>query len=199
MAVRRARDGTAGSYELRALRPGDWPLVERLFGSNGACGGCWCMWWRLPRGGKAWEAAKGEGNRRALQRLVEQGACRAILAFQDGEPVGWCSFGPREDFPRIANSRKLRRARPAPWSVNCFFIDRAHRKRGLSGLLLAAASEAAFRAGASAIEGYPVLPRDGDFPGTFAWTGLPGAFERAGFRRMDEDAGARAIYERGRP
>ena len=22
---------------------------EELFGANGACGGCWCMFWRLPR------------------------------------------------------------------------------------------------------------------------------------------------------
>ena len=26
-----------------------WSDLEELFGERGACGGCWCMFWRLPR------------------------------------------------------------------------------------------------------------------------------------------------------
>ena len=42
---------------IRLLTPDDWSILTKLFGSNGACGGCWCMWPRVPRGGKAWEEA----------------------------------------------------------------------------------------------------------------------------------------------
>lgn len=34
--------------ETRELSTSDWPAVERLFGTNGACAGCWRMFWRLP-------------------------------------------------------------------------------------------------------------------------------------------------------
>ena len=54
---------------MRDLTPRDWPTIERLFGPRGACGGCWCMVWRVS-GGKAWLENKGEKNRRAFKRLV---------------------------------------------------------------------------------------------------------------------------------
>ena len=43
----------------RDLTPGDWPLFAALFGQAGACGGCWCMHFVVPRGGKLWEELKG--------------------------------------------------------------------------------------------------------------------------------------------
>ena len=47
------------------LTPERWPDLERLFGVRGACGGCWCMWWRLPRA--TYNEQKGEGNREAFR------------------------------------------------------------------------------------------------------------------------------------
>ena len=35
--------------EVYPLTPERWADLEELFGENGACGGCWCMWWRLKR------------------------------------------------------------------------------------------------------------------------------------------------------
>jgi len=35
---------------IRPLERDDWPLVERLLGTRGACAGCWCMEMRNPRG-----------------------------------------------------------------------------------------------------------------------------------------------------
>src|SRR6516164_10552649 len=51
------------------LSPSQWDDFEALFGPRGACGGCWCMVWRLPR--KQWEQQKGDGNRKAMQGLVK--------------------------------------------------------------------------------------------------------------------------------
>ena len=48
---------------IHPLTPQRWADLERLFGANGACGGCWCMWWRLKR--PEFDAGKGEGNRAA--------------------------------------------------------------------------------------------------------------------------------------
>jgi hypothetical protein len=32
---------------IRPLTPSRWPDLEALFGRNGACNGCWCMYWRI--------------------------------------------------------------------------------------------------------------------------------------------------------
>ncbi len=46
------------------LTPELWPALERLFGAHGACGGCWCMWWRVERGGKTWKDIQGAKAKR---------------------------------------------------------------------------------------------------------------------------------------
>ena len=98
----------------RPLAKGDWPLIETLFGANGACGGCWCMWWRVPMGGKTWDAAKGAPNRAAFRALVESGQATGVLALDGDTPVGWCAIGPRAMFPRLERSQWLVRARAPP-------------------------------------------------------------------------------------
>jgi hypothetical protein len=46
--------------------PKYWPQLETLFGSKGACGGCWCMSWRLTRAD--FDANKGDKNRTAFKK-----------------------------------------------------------------------------------------------------------------------------------
>jgi hypothetical protein len=47
-----ARMFIAEDHELdlafHPLTPERWHDLEQLFGTRGACGGCWCMWWRVP-------------------------------------------------------------------------------------------------------------------------------------------------------
>lgn len=62
----------------RSLAPDDWPVVERLFGANGACGGCWCMSWRVPRRDKLWDNAEGARNKAAFRRLVKASDVHAV-------------------------------------------------------------------------------------------------------------------------
>ncbi|MDB5227656.1 MAG: GCN5-related N-acetyltransferase [Bacteroidota bacterium] len=47
-----------------------WKDFEILFGSNGACGGCWCMWWKLGR--KDFAANKGDGNKKLIRSIAEK-------------------------------------------------------------------------------------------------------------------------------
>lgn len=183
---------------IRDLEPSDWPALERLFGPRGACGGCWCMTWRV-RSGQAWEAAKGEPNRRAFRRLVEDGRVFGALAFDEGEPVGWCNLGPRADYARLLKSRVLASPSPASWAVTCFYIPAARRGQGVASALLRHAVGLARRHGAPALEGYPVEPSDaadGRIPAAFAWTGVRSLFERAGFQDVTPPGAPRAIYRR---
>lgn len=179
---------------VRRVTPTDWPLVERLFGDNGACGGCWCMYWHAPPEEDAWNRAKGAGNRQKLQDEVESGRCDAVIAVKHGEAIGWCRFGPTSSFQRLARSRKLAREEMADYAVLCFFVDRKARKSGVATALLKAAAATAFEAGAHAIEGYAVVPKGVEIAAAFAWTGVPSIFEQAGFSPISHDAGARRIY-----
>jgi len=199
-----AMHGPTTSCTIRPLASGDWPVIERLFGANGACGGCWCMWWRADKGGKSWHAAKGETNRQRFKALVEGGAVHGMIAFVGDEPVGWCNFGPRPDFPRLDRSRVLQRAAAGPvWSIACFFVKAGWRGRGVAQALLERASAECFARGAAEVEGYPkAVAADrgsGKAPAAFVWTGLPAMFAKAGFARARRAPGLRPIYVRRAP
>ncbi len=190
-----SRDSKSSAVQVRPLLPADWPELERLFGPNGACGGCWCMYWRLPR--SEFEKQKGAGNRRAFKRLVGSGKPPGILAYRDGRPVGWCAVGPRESYPVLERSRTLARLDDRPvWSVTCLFVVRPDRRRGLSVELLRAAASHARRRGARLLEGYPVEARTGRLPDAFAWTGLPAAFRQAGFVEVARRSPTRPFMRR---
>jgi len=76
----------------------------------------------------------------ALESLVRDGTPIGVLAYLDGEPVGWCSIAPRETYGALERYRALPRLDDAlVWSVVCFFVDRhARRQRVTLGLLKAA-------------------------------------------------------------
>lgn len=160
-----------------------WSDFEKLFGPRGACGGCWCMYWRLPR--KQFDEGQGELNRQHIKSLVDSGDIPGILAYEDEEPVGWCSIAPREEFSALARSRILKPVDDQPvWSVVCFYVTRNHRRKGLTVQLLKAAVDFARSNGARIVEGYPVEPKGGKAPDIFVYTGLLSAFIQAGFSEV---------------
>jgi GNAT superfamily N-acetyltransferase len=152
------------------------------------------MWWRLAR--SQWTKGKGEGNRRALRRIVERGEAPGLLAYVGRVPVGWCAIAPREEYPALERSRTLRRLDDQPvWSVTCFFVAKEWRHRGITVKLLRAACDHARKRGARIVEGYPVDPR-GEYPAAWAWTGLRTAFESAGFEEVARPSKTRPIMRR---
>ena len=71
----------------RPVTPKDTGAIEQLFGGNSVCRGCWCMHWRVEKGGKTWQACWGEPNRRAFLKLLQQGRVQGVLAFAEDKPV----------------------------------------------------------------------------------------------------------------
>ena len=166
--------------EFYPLTPERWADFEKLFGKSGACGGCWCMWWRLKR--SEFERQKGEGNRRAMKRIVDSGEVPGILAYTKGQPIAWCSVAPKEAYPTLERSRTLKRVDDKPvWSIVCFFVAKPFRGKGITGKLLRAAIEYVQKQGGKIVEGYPVEPKEGRIPDAFAYMGLASAFRKAGF------------------
>lgn len=183
------------AFRFHAATPERWDDIVTLFGERGACGGCWCMWPRLTRA--EFQAGVGDPNKRALKRIVAAGETPGLLAYADGEPVGWCALAPRASYGRLARSRTLAPVDDAPvWSVVCFFVARPWRGRGVTRALLDAAAAFARERGARVLEGYPIDPGEKRLPAAFAWHGLASAFRRAGFREVARRAATRPIMRR---
>ncbi len=179
--------------DIRPLTLDRWEDFVRLFGARGACGGCWCMYWRLAR--SDYERQKGAKNRAAARRLVAQSErAPGVLAYVGADPVGWCAVAPRDEYVRLERARVLRRIDAAPvWSIVCLFVAAKCRRRGISIALIEGAARFAASHGATIVEGYPVEPRAGDMPPVFAWTGTASAFLAAGFHEAARGSPARPI------
>ena len=169
-----------------------WPDLEDLFGERGACGGCWCMFWRLPR--KEFDAGKGAANKRALKRIVTAGNAPGIIGYLKNEPIAWCAVAPREHYIALERSRILKPVDDEPvWSVSCLFIKKPYRRQGVSAQSLRAAVAFAGSRGASIVEGYPVEPSMNAIPDPFLWHGTASAFLAAGFTEVARRSNSRPI------
>ena len=192
---RRPAGKPAGSrFRFLPATPARWKDLQTLFGPKGACAGCWCMWFRLPR--SEWAAGKGEGNKRALAQLLRAGTEPGIIAYAGREPAGWVALAPREEYVRLASSRTLKAIDERPvWSVSCFFIGRAYRGQGLMTQLIVAAVAFARKRGATLLEGYPANPKKRTAD-AFLYTGTRSAFARAGFEVAARPSQAAVIMRR---
>jgi GNAT superfamily N-acetyltransferase len=171
-----------------------WKDMEELFGSRGACGGCWCMAWRKKK--KDFDAGKGDVNRRALKKLTASKVAPGVLLYSGDEVVGWCSIAPRQGFVRLEGSRVWAPVDDKPvWSVSCFFVKKGFRNQGLSVELLNGAIAFAKKHGAKIIEGYP-NDLSGKLPDAFVWTGLISSYKRAGFKEVARRSDAKPIVRR---
>ena len=180
------------NLQFKPLSVSNWEAFNKLFGERGACGGCWCMYWRLKNA--EFEKQKGLGNKNAIRMLVEKKQPVGILAYVKTKPVGWCAIAPRVKYLRLENARILKRIDEKPvWSIVCFFIDKNYRAKGISIELIKAAVKYATAQGATIIEAYPQIPKKDKIPPVFAYTGLASAFSKAGFEEMARRSDTRPI------
>jgi GNAT superfamily N-acetyltransferase len=180
------------NLKIRPLTLPRWNDFEKLFGKSGACGGCWCMWWRLKR--SEYEKSKGSGNKLRMKKIVEKNSIPGILVYSGNEVIGWCSVAPREEFPVLNNSKILKKVNEEKvWSIVCFFIDKKFRGLGNSAEILKSVVEYVQKRRGKIIEGYPVEPKNKKMPSVFAWTGFASAFRKAGFTEVARRSETRPI------
>lgn len=163
----------------------NWNKFTGLFGEKGACGNCWCMYYRLLKSDFL-EGKADDGNKRAMKEIVWKGKPAGILGLYEGQAIAWCAFAPREDFIKLEKSRVHRRIDDTMvWSIPCFFIDKNFRRHGVSVELLKGVIRYAEENGIEIIEAYPAIPTQAKLPDSFAWIGLFRSFESAGFEIVD--------------
>jgi GNAT superfamily N-acetyltransferase len=180
--------------------PERWSDVVAVMAGPGDPGRCWCRYFFR---GAVVDRAHAEANRGALRCQVHDGPPPGVLAYADGEPLGWCAVAPRSGYTRLARSRLLAgltepaRDDPSVWSVTCFVVRRPARRQGLSSRLLDGATALAASRGAALLEAYPVDPAVRRPAGSAElYPGLLPVFLRAGFTEVARPQPARAVVRR---
>lgn len=150
------------------------------------------MYWKLR--GKAYEEAKGHAALQMHKSIVDSGTETGLLAYSDGEVVGWVAVQPREAYERLAHSRILKPVDDQPvWSVTCFYVAKKYRRNGITVELLKAAVRHVKSQGGKIVEGYPVDAQK-DMPAPFIYTGTASAFRQAGFKEVARNSSTRPIF-----
>jgi len=167
---------------VRELGSSTWPDFERVVEKhNGVWGGCWCTAFHLKRS----EEKEWAGKRRALkEKLVRADRSHAALVYNESDVVGWCQFGPPLELPgRMSGYGKLDLA-PPDWRITCFFVDRDHRREGVSKVALQGALRMIASEGGGTVDGYPIDTRGKPYSSSFLWGGTHSMFTEFGFHPL---------------
>jgi GNAT superfamily N-acetyltransferase len=182
-------------HPLTAQRLAD---LDALFGTNKTTAGCRCMWFLVPS--KQCNEGWGDVNRAAFADITRsEPAPTGLLAYRDGEPVGWAAAGPRERYSRALRSPILKQRDAAEdgssWLVPCFFVRRDARRAGVTRALLEAAVALARTHKATAIEGFP-LAGDRRRSTMEAFLGVEPLFASCGFTVVARPSASRVVMRR---
>ncbi len=179
-----------------------WDDLQAVFGRGGAAK-CQCQ--RIKLGDHDWFRMPVEERAHRLREETDCGNPEAddtsgLVAYLDGEPVGWVAVEPRAHYRRLRGSSVPWAGRhedpddPDVWAIVCFAIRPGFRSQGLTRPLTTAAVEFARDRGAAAVEGYPMIPKPGQ---SVSWgemnVGSRNTFVAAGFREVSQPTVRRVV------
>ncbi|NEM90968.1 GNAT family N-acetyltransferase [Galbitalea soli] len=188
---------------IRPANEASWDDLRRIFGTRGDPARCQCQWFQFP--GHEWRTVPPEER---SARLREQAACghpespttSGIVAYLDGEPVGWCAIAPRTVSVRLRGMRVPWQGRTenkddaGVWALTCFVVRTGYRRQGISGALARAAVDFARDRGARALEGYPMATEPGvEITWGELFVGSRSVFEEAGFEQVSHPTPRRYV------
>lgn len=176
------------SLDIRPATRDRWNDLVTVFGRRGDDPWwCWCQ--RFLRSNIPASSEPAPDHRHALyQEIRHATVAPGLIAYVDGQPVGWTRVGPRSGFPGVRGNKALARVLGEDdvgiWWVTCFAVNSRRRRSGVGGALLNAAVEFAREQGARAVEGHPVdvtARTTSRVAGSAMYTGTKAMFVRAGF------------------
>jgi hypothetical protein len=124
-----------------------WEDIQAVLGTRGEPSSCQCQRYKM-QPGESWASvgARGLASRLRTQTggPAESGTTSGLVAYLDGEPVGWCAVEPRTAYPRLLlktrvpwASRAEDKTDDSVWAVTCFVTRVGFRRRGISRALAA--------------------------------------------------------------
>lgn len=180
--------------DVRPVGPGAVGDAEAFFQSDPTTRHCFCMWFIIRVAD--YHAGGHERNKELFRELVETSEVPVgLLAYRDGETVGWCATGPRARYARAVRTPSFRGREPSEdegaWMVPCFFIAPDARRGGVARALLEGAVALAREHGATAIEGFPFA--QGAKVSRDSMVGVESLFASCGFSVIRRPSKARVV------
>jgi GNAT superfamily N-acetyltransferase len=167
-----ATDTTTPPVTIVPANEASWEDVQAVLGTRGEASRCQCQRYKMqPR--ESWASVGADELAFRLRAQAdcghpESGTTSGLVAYLDGEPVGWCAVEPRTAYPRLLlktrvpwEGRAEDKTDDSVWAVTCFVTRKGFRRRGISSALARAAVNYARERGARALEGYPMITEPG--------------------------------------
>lgn len=177
-------DVPAGSpYRIEPLDSNTWPAFEALVQRhNGIFGGCWCLYFHPDCEGRG---ESFEGNRLLKKEHVEQGTAHAALVMDGDDAIAWAEYGTPEELPTIHHRKQYEAtSTTAPdYRITCVFVDKRHRRQGVTELAITGALDHIAAAGGGTVESYPhdLTHQTKKMSSSFLYNGTRRLYERLGF------------------
>jgi GNAT superfamily N-acetyltransferase len=193
----------AGELTIVPANEASWDALAAIFGTSDYPGLCQCQHFKVD--GRIWRDTTQEQRAAMLRTQTACGdpsatATSGLVAYLDGEPVGWAAVEPRPAYPKLRTSRVVWAGRKQDkgddgiWAVTCFVVRKGFRGRGLTYPLARAAVEFARARGARALEAYAMITQPGK---EITWgelhVGARQVFEEAGFKEVSHPTARRVV------
>ena len=174
------------AYRIVPLSPETWPAFEALIQRhNGIFGGCWCTWFHDGHPSCVGRGETFEGNRAIKKRLVDEGVARAALVMDGDEAIAWAEFGAPAQLPTIHHRKEYDATSVAEpdYRITCVFVDKRHRRQGVTELAITGALDLIAQAGGGTVESYPhdLTEQTKKMSSSFLYNGTRRLYERLGF------------------
>jgi GNAT superfamily N-acetyltransferase len=149
------------SLRIEPLGEGNVRAWGELF--ERAASPCFCRWWHFGGTKNEWLercAIDPASNRAEAESAVRAGGdALGLVALEHEQAVGWMKLTPRAIVPKLRRLPVYRALDLGPddgvWSLGCFLVDPARRRRRVAAALLDAAPAHVRSRGGLAIEAYP--------------------------------------------
>jgi GNAT superfamily N-acetyltransferase len=198
---------TASTPPLRIVPANEasWEDLQAVFGTRGSAATCQCQRFKLaPKESFGSVPVEDRAHRLRMQTECghpESDTTSGLVAYLDGEPVGWCAVEPRTAYHGLLRvyrvpweGRTEDKSDDSVWAVTCIFARAGFRRRGISYALVRAAVDFARERGARALEGYPMLTKPGE---DVIWdeilVGTRSVFAAAGFTEVNHPTKRRVV------
>jgi GNAT superfamily N-acetyltransferase len=180
-----------------------WEDLQAVFGDRGDAADCQCQRYKIRD--FQWASVPADARAGRLREQADSGhpgsgTTSGLVAYLDGEPVGWCAVEPRTAYQRLLRTRVPWTGRTeektddSVWAVTCFVTRKGFRRRGVTYALARATVGFARERGARVLEGYPMITVPGQ---EITWgelhVGSRSIFAAAGFTEVSRPSKRRVV------
>ncbi len=203
--VRMADIATTPEVTIVPTNEASWEELQAVLGTRGDPSRCQCQRYKMQHR-ESWASVGAEELAFRFRTQTdcdhpESGTTSGLVAYLEGEPVGWCAVEPRTAYPRLLRSTRVPwagraedRTDDSVWAVTCFVTRTGFRRRGIGRALARAAVDFARQRGARALEGYPMITQPGqEIMSVELHVGSRSIFAAAGFAEVSRPTLRRVV------